>query len=380
MPSASLRMTSAFDVLRITDWSLPVTSDGGESGDAFLPAVFSPQRTPERHFVGDPVFTPANAKTAFAGDPVFTPANAKTAFAGDPVEESGMRDFGERNITAAVAEAFQGTPDPRLKQVMSALVRHLHEFVREVDLTQEEWSFAIDYLTRTGQACSEKRQEFVLLSDTLGISMLVDAINHRMPIGATETTVLGPFYVQNPPERPLGFDLGHGLEGEPLYVEGIVSSAAGAPLPNAMVDTWQSDGEGYYDVQHSGSDLRLRGRFRTDPQGRFHFWSIMPTSYPIPQDGTAGEMLRATARHPYRPAHVHFLIAAEGHETLITHIFADGDPYLDSDAVFAVKDSLIREFTREPAGVAPDGTSRNRPWRKLTYNFGLRPLAISRAA
>jgi len=264
---------------------------------------------------------------------------------------------------------------------MAALVRHLHDFVREVDLTQQEWAFAIDYLTRTGQSCTEKRQEFILLSDTLGISILVDAINHRIPTGATETTVLGPFYVQNPPELPLGFDLGSGLKGEPLYVEGFVSSTTGAPVPNAIVDIWQSDAEGYYDVQRDDvSGSRLRGRFRTDPQGRFYFWSIMPISYGIPEDGTTGEMLRATGRHPYRPAHVHFMIAADDHETLITHIFPEGDAYLDSDAVFAVKKSLIREFTKELPGAAPDGTQIDRPWRKLTYNFGLEPLAMERVA
>ena len=292
-----------------------------------------------------------------------------------------MRDFSEQNITAAVVEAFQGTPDPRLKKIMAALVRHLHDFVREVELTQEEWGFAIDYLTKTGQTCTEKRQEFILLSDTLGMSMLVDAINHRIPTGATETTVLGPFYVQNPPELPLGFDLGSGLKGEPLYVEGFVSSTTGAPVPNASVYIWQSDDEGYYDVQRNDSSgSKLRGRFRTDPQGRFDFWSIMPTSYPIPEDGTVGEMLRATGRHPYRPAHVHFMVAADDHETLVTHIFAEGDAYLDSDAVFNVKRSLIREFTKEFPGVAPDGTPMDRPWRKLTYNFGLKPLAMERAA
>jgi hydroxyquinol 1,2-dioxygenase len=287
-----------------------------------------------------------------------------------------MRNFDEKNITAAVVDAFQGTPDARLKTIMTSLVRHLHDFVREVELTTDEWTRAIDYLTRTGQSCTPQRQEFILLSDVLGISMLVDAINHRMPAGTTETTVLGPFYVQNPPELPHGFDVSRGVKGEPLFVEGSVFSATAEPVADAIVDIWQADSEGFYDVQRTESPgSTLRGRFRTDRQGRFHFWSIMPTSYPVPQDGTAGEMLRATARHPYRPAHLHFLIAAHGHETLVTHLFAAGNPYLDSDAVFAVKESLIREFTNEAPGSAPDGSRMDRPWRKLTCRFGLKPLA-----
>lgn len=292
-----------------------------------------------------------------------------------------MSDFSEQNITAAVVEAFRGTPDPRLRNIMGALVRHLHDFVREVELTQEEWQFAIDYLTRTGQPMPDKRQEFILLSDTLGVSALVDAINHRVPAGATETTMLGPFYVPTPPELPLGFDLGRGLKGEPLFVEGTVCAASGTPVANAAVDVWQSDSEGHYDVQLADlKDARLRGRFRTDPKGRYHFWSIMPCSYPIPLDGTVGEMLRATERPPFRPAHVHFMIAADRHETLVTHIFVAGDPYFDSDPVFATKDSLTREFSQESPGMAPDGTRIDRPWRKLIYNFGLKPLAQQRAA
>jgi hydroxyquinol 1,2-dioxygenase len=210
--------------------------------------------------------------------------------------------------------------------------------------------------------------------------MLVDAINHRRPAGTTETTVLGPFYVPNLSELPHGFDLSRGCKGEPLFVEGSVFSATGEPVADAIVDVWQADSEGFYDVQRTEvPGGTLRGRFRTGRQGQFHFWSIMPTSYPVPQDGTAGEMLRATARHPYRPAHLHFLIAAEGHETLVTHLFVDGDPYLDSDAVFAVKESLVREFAKEAPGPAPDGSTMNHPWRKLTCTFGLKPL-VERSA
>jgi hydroxyquinol 1,2-dioxygenase len=284
-----------------------------------------------------------------------------------------MRDFDENNITAAVIDRFGDTPDARLKTIMTSLVRHLHDFARDVELTFDEWNAAIGFLTCTGQICDANRQEFILLSDTLGLSMLVDAINHRMPKEATQTTVLGPFYVQNPPEMPLGADLSDGIDGEPLFVHGQVFSAGGGPLAGAIVDTWHSDADGFYDVQ-KGEDptLSLRGRFRTDRDGRFHFWSIVPRFYPIPDDGPVGQMLAATKRHPYRPAHVHFMIEAPKHQTLITHVFAAGDRYLDSDAVFGVKNSLIREFTKHDAGTAPDGRRLGRAWRELSYDFGLK--------
>ena len=281
-----------------------------------------------------------------------------------------MRDFDETNITAAVIEQFGAATDPRLKRIMTSLVQHLHDFVRDAEPTFEEWSCAIDYLTRTGQTCTDKRQEFILLSDTLGISMLVDAINHRMPEGATETTVLGPFYVDGSPELPLGADVSGGMAGEPLLVEGTVSSSDGVPLAGAIVDIWQADGDGYYDVQQPELEgMLLRARFRTDEEGRFRFRSIMPAYYPIPHDGPVGQMLAATKRHPNRPAHVHFMIAAPGHETLITHIFAADSPYLDSDAVFGVKNSLIAEFAHRPAGDAAE-----RDHRYLAYDFGLKRL------
>jgi len=289
--------------------------------------------------------------------------------------EPAIRDFDERSITDAVIDRFQNTPDPRLKKIITCLVRHLHDFVREVDLTFDEWLYAIRFLTRTGRICSDSRQEFVLLSDTLGISMLVDAINHRMPEGATATTVLGPFYVENPPEFPPGFDISRGGKGERLFVQADVSSVSGAPLKNVVADVWQSDTDGYYDVQRPDlTQPTLRGRFRPDAQGRFYFWSILPSPYPISHDGPVGQMLIATARHPWRPAHLHFMISADGHEKLITHVFVQNDPYLDSDAVFGVKSSLIGNYTHEPPGVAPDGREMKGPWRKLVYHFGLKRL------
>ncbi|MER2266143.1 intradiol ring-cleavage dioxygenase [Methylobacterium oxalidis] len=290
-----------------------------------------------------------------------------------------MSNFTEHTITKAVVERFDDTPDPRLRRILGSLVSHLHDFVRDVELTFDEWKFAIEYLTRTGQKCDQHRQEFILLSDTLGVSMLVDAINHRMPEGATETTVLGPFYVVEAPELPSGSDIAGGMTGTPLFVEGVVSSADGMPLSGALVDVWHTDDDGFYDVQQLDAlgGLAGRARFRTDAEGRFQFWSIMPTFYPIPDDGPVGEMLKATRRHPYRPAHVHFMIRAEKFETLITHVFAADSPYLDSDAVFGVKSSLVADFAKEEGGTAPDGRSVAGPWRRLTYGFGVKPAATA---
>jgi len=283
-----------------------------------------------------------------------------------------MRDFDENNITAAVIDRYKNTPDPRLKKIMTSLVQHLHDFVRDVEPTEAEWAQAIDYLTRTGKLCTDKRQEFILLSDTLGVSMLVDAINHRFAAGTTETTVKGPFYVQNPPEAGFGADISGAAKGVPLYIDGTILSEDGKPVANAIVDVWHSDAEGFYDVQLPDLDEpTLRARFHTDAQGRFRFWTIMPRYYPIPYDGTVGDMLKATERHPYRPAHVHFMIFADGHETLVTHLFVSGDQYLDTDAVFAVKNSLIRDFIEEAPGIAPDGKKIDTPWRKLHNDFVL---------
>ncbi len=295
-----------------------------------------------------------------------------------------MRNFDQNSITQAVLDRVAHAPDPRTRQISEALVRHLHDFVREVRPTQEEWAKGIAFLSETGQMCSGTRQEFILLSDTLGVSMLVDAINHEHQGAVTESTVLGPFYVETPPEVPCGSDISGELPGEPMYVSGSVATADGTPLAGAIVDVWHSDEDGYYDVQHSaeGAELVARARLRTDKAGRFHFWSIKPAAYPIPHDGPVGKMLEAQGRHPWRPAHVHFMIEAPGHEKLVTHVFVAGDEYLDSDAVFGVKDSLTRDFTAHPAGTAPDGRALERPWCHLVYDFRLSPVseAASRAA
>ncbi len=283
----------------------------------------------------------------------------------------GTRDFNEQSITDAVVARFADTPDPRLKQILTSLVKHTHDFVRDVELTQDEWFTAIQFLTRVGQMCDDKRQEFILLSDTMGVSMLVDAINHRQPDGATETTVLGPFYVQDPPVKEPGADISAGLHGTPLYVTGQVTSPEGKPLAGAFVDVWQSDDDGFYDVQKPGDDPQLRARFIADADGRFRLWTLVPKYYPIPYDGPVGEMLKATKRHPYRPAHIHFMIGHDGYETLVTHLFVDGDPYLDSDAVFGVKQSLITTLS-DGEGAAP-GRPDVKTWKALDHHFGLKP-------
>lgn len=288
-----------------------------------------------------------------------------------------MRNFDENNITAAVLDRVKHASDPRVKELSEALIRHLHAFVREARPTQTEWQWAIDFLTRTGHMCDDKRQEFILLSDTLGVSMLVDAINHPASQGATETTVLGPFFVEAAPEKASGDDISGEMRGDPLLVTGTVSSSNDGPIAGATIDVWHSDNDGYYDVQQLEKigSLAMRGRFRSDAEGRFYFWSIKPAPYPVPHDGPVGQMLTAQGRHPWRPAHVHFMISAPGHERLVTHVFVAGDPYLDSDAVFGVKDSLIREYVRRPAGRAPDGRVLKTPYYHLSYDFGLKPAA-----
>ncbi len=286
-----------------------------------------------------------------------------------------MQDLDETSITAAVLERVGQAGSPRARHISEALVRHLHAFVREIEPTQEEWSEAIAFLTRTGHMCSDTRQEFILLSDALGVSMLVDAINHRRPGNATETTVLGPFYVRQAPEHALGDDISNGMTGALLLVEGSVSRADGTPVAGAVVDTWHTDGDGFYDVQGEAGleSLAGRARFRTDERGRFWFRSIVPASYPIPDDGPVGDMLKAQGRHPFRPAHVHFMIGHPGCETLVTHVFLAGDPYLGSDVVFGVKDSLIRPLEHQQAGTTERGAAVGTGMAALRYDFVLAP-------
>jgi hydroxyquinol 1,2-dioxygenase len=255
-------------------------------------------------------------------------------------------DFTEETAADAVVDSFAATPDPRLRELLSSLVRHLHAFVRDTEPTIAEWERAIDFLTATGHKCDSERQEFILLSDVLGISMLVETINNRTANTATESTVLGPFHMVASPRRALGDTIDLVGTGPQCVLAGQVLSADGTPLPGAVLDVWQANDQGFYDVQQLDVQPAGNGRglFTADQDGRYWFRTIVPTHYPIPTDGPVGTLLEATKRHPYRPAHIHFIVTAPGHRPLTTHIFVAGSPYIESDAVFAVKKSLITEF------------------------------------
>jgi hydroxyquinol 1,2-dioxygenase len=279
----------------------------------------------------------------------------------------------EHTLADAAIARLAGDTDPRFRQLMTALIRYLHAFVREVQLTEAEWFEAIKFLTATGQKCDNRRQEYILLSDVLGVSMLVDAINHRRPAGATENTVLGPFYVHGAREIANGDDLAAGWKGEPTVVSGSVRSLDGTAIAGALLDLWQSNAEGLYDVQVPDAGRQLRARLRTDAQGRYWFRTIKPTSYPVPTDGPVGAILTRMGRHAYRPAHLHFIVSAPGHETAVTHIFVKGDPYLDSDAVFGVKESLIVDFARNDSEEAAARLGVTAPFYTACYEFVLVP-------
>ena len=283
--------------------------------------------------------------------------------------------FDEEKSAEIVIARNAGCTNARLAEVMAVIVRHLHAAVKEIEPTQEEWLEAIGFLTRTGHMCDEWRQEFILLSDVLGVSMLVDAIANAKPTGATESTVLGPFHVADAPVLPNGADICLDGKGEPLLVRGRVTDSDGRPIAGARLDVWQANDEGFYDVQQKGiqPDFNLRGVFETDAEGRYWFRAAKPKFYPIPNDGPVGQLLRRLGRHPYRPAHLHFIVTAEGREALTTHIFVPDDPYIDSDPVFGVKESLIADFVRrdDPARAA-DLSLRN-PFWEVEYDFVLAP-------
>ena len=280
------------------------------------------------------------------------------------------RNKTEDDITAEVLQRFAETPDPRLRQIMLGLIKHLHAFVKEVELTE------------AGRMCSDKRQEFILFSDTLGVSMVVDLISHRKPDGATESTVFGPFHRLGAPELPAGGNIAHlDKTGTPTLVSGRVLDLDGKPIAGALLDVWQAQSSGLYDSQDASLDgMHMRGKFRADAEGRFLVRTVRPVNYPIPSDGPVGRMLRATGRHPWRPAHIHFVVSADGYEPVTTHIFDRTDEYLGSDAVFAVKDSLICDFVLHDAATSEAARAGiTPPFLTADFDFHLKPAAEHRA-
>lgn len=278
--------------------------------------------------------------------------------------------FTEEESVDAVNARMGKEVNPRLAQVMTCLVKHLHAFAKEIHLTQEEWEYGIDFLTRAGQICSDERQEFILLSDTLGLSMLVDAINNRRPPGATENTVLGPFHVAGTPVREMGANICLDGKGETCLYEGRVIDVEGTPIEGARVDVWSDNAEGFYDVQQPAVQPKWnnRGIFVTGSDGAYRFIGIKPVSYPIPDDGPVGQMLGQLGRHPYRPAHMHYIVTAEGFKKLVTHIFVGDDPYIGSDTVFGVKQTLIAPFERLSYSAALRPAEGSTIWRS-PFNF-----------
>ncbi|MFD8816234.1 dioxygenase [Streptomyces sp. NPDC059627] len=281
----------------------------------------------------------------------------------------------EADITRRVLESFDGCTDPRLRQVLQSLVDHLHAFVREVRLTEQEWDTGIEFLTRTGHITDERRQEFILLSDVLGASMQTVAVNNEAYGDATEATVFGPFFVENSPEIAQGGDLSFGATGQPCWVEGTVTDTAGKPVPGARIEVWEADEDGFYDTQYGDERVAARAHLFTDAEGRYRFWGLTPTPYPIPHDGPVGCLLKATGRSPMRASHLHFMVSAPALRTLVTHIFVSGDEHLASDSVFGVRESLVKDFHEQPPGTpAPDGRDLgDRSWSRVCFDIVLAP-------
>ncbi|MGW5721641.1 dioxygenase family protein [Amycolatopsis sp. NPDC003865] len=281
----------------------------------------------------------------------------------------------EDNITELAAQRWSSAHDPRTAQVMAALVRHLHAFAREVRLTEPEWMAAMRWLTKTGQISDDKREEFILASDVLGLSMLVVQMNHAFDAKATPATVLGPFHIDGSPEKDFGGDMSDGLPGTPLYITGTVRGLDGSPVAGAILDVWQADEEGAYESQIPGIDeARLRAKYTTRPDGSYCLRTIAPKGYSIPMDGPVGALIGGTDISHFRPAHVHFLINAAGYEPLITHLFQEGAQYLDSDVVFGTKQELVVAFEPRDAGPTPDGGESAGPWLEARYDFVLQPV------
>ena len=261
-----------------------------------------------------------------------------------------MKTLTENGLTAVALARLGRTPNPRMKQIMTALIRHLHGFVRETGLTPAEWKTGIEFLTAVGHITDDKRQEFILLSDTLGVSAMVDLVRHRRLEHGTDSSLLGPFYRDGAPEQPLGASIAGNTPGEAIVLRGQVTDAHGRPLADALLDVWQAAPNGRYDIQDEHqAGMNLRGRFRTNADGRYEFRSVKPKSYPVPDDGPVGMLLRAQGRHPYRPAHIHFIVTADGYEPLITALYIAGDSYIESDAVFGAKQWLTVGYHKSRA-------------------------------
>ncbi|MEO0379435.1 MAG: intradiol ring-cleavage dioxygenase [Pseudomonadota bacterium] len=285
--------------------------------------------------------------------------------------------FTEENSADVVVSQIADTTDPRLAQVIEAITRHMHAAVKEIEPTQDEWLAAIMFLTKTGHMSDDWRQEFILLSDVLGVSMLVDAINNRKPNGASESTVLGPFHVPDVPELPMGSNICLDGKGQPMLIKGRILNTEGQPIAGTKIDVWQTNDDGFYDVQQKGiqPDFNLRGVFRTGVDGTYTFWGAKPRYYPIPDDGPVGKLLSRLGRHPYRPAHLHYILEAEGYETLVTHIFDPDDKYINSDAVFGVKESLLAKFDliEDPVRIKEEGAEG--PFYEVVHDFVLAPVS-----
>jgi hydroxyquinol 1,2-dioxygenase len=298
-----------------------------------------------------------------------------------------MTPSNENELTQAALQRLEGATDPRFAQIMISLITHLHAFIREVDLKPDEWMRGIEFLTATGKACDDKRQEFILLSDTLGASMMVVMLDQLRAAGgkaaddaraatpATEATVQGPYYWAGAPEMPCGADIAQGTPGEPTFYSGRVTDTRGQPIAGALLDIWSGDGEGVYDMQVEGAGMAARARIRTDAEGRYWFWSIRPSYYPVPVDGPVGRMLAGINHHPNRPGHIHMMVSAPRHAPITTHLFVAGSPYIESDVVYGVRPSLIVEFEAHEAGTAPDGRRLETPYWSAHYDFHLQPTA-----
>jgi hydroxyquinol 1,2-dioxygenase len=282
----------------------------------------------------------------------------------------------EELLTAEVVESFAQTPDPRLRHLLGSLTKHLHAFIREVRLTEQEWSRAIEFLTAAGHITDDRRQEFILLSDVLGASMQTIAVNNEAHLDATEATVFGPFFVERSPLVGNGGDIAAGAPGTPCWVEGTVRDTGGNPVAGARIEAWEADEDGFYDVQYTDDRVAGRGHLFSEPDGTFAFWGVTPTRYPIPHDGPVGALLASTNRSPMRAAHLHFMVTAPGFRTLVTHIFVQGDPQLEiGDSVFGVKESLVKQFAEQPAGTpTPDGRALgDKPWTRTRFDVVLAP-------